>query len=209
MRTDRLHRRWSLEWRRGLALAAAGVLAAASALPAGGSDKTPPTASPRAVESNGRITLRPGGGLQDGFYPILQASHDQYALAPRGPGERVVIHKHRFRPKQERPADRFLVVAAAPAISLRLAAPPTWAASDSPEAHFRLALSPDCADSVSQWAAEHAAEEIALLIGGEVTTVHPGSTLASPGELQIPCSLKRPCRQLQKRLQGDVQDPRH
>ncbi|MCK4414181.1 MAG: hypothetical protein KAY32_11600 [Candidatus Eisenbacteria sp.] len=171
-----------------------------------GSDKTPPTASPAAVEPDGRVTLAPSPESQDGFYSILRASLDQYALGPPEAGQRIMIHKHRLMPKAERPPDRFIIVRTTPDVTLRLAAEPEWAQPDSAGAYFRLVLTPACADSLVQLAGEHEEQEIAIVVGGEVTAVRSCDALPTEGELQIPCSLKRPCRHIHERLRGDLQD---
>jgi hypothetical protein len=66
-------------------------------------------------------------GPPDGVYAVLRESAKEEDVKPLKDGEVLVVHRHRYRKKDEKEQPRFLVIRSAPDVKLNLVGEPNHA----------------------------------------------------------------------------------
>ena len=171
----------------------AGLLAALLAIglraSAWGQDQTPP---PKAVP--------------DGVYAVLRDSLNDKDLLPLKDGEALVADRHRYLKADDQEPPRFLAVRAAPDVDLDLAEAPKAVKEGDEVVRVLLKLQPKAAAALERLTSDQRGKQIAIILGGEVVTVHKVREVIKGGEVQItsctPGAAKYLLEQLQARREG-------
>ena len=153
--------------RRSACLLAVVLLAGGSA-PAGAKDNKPESAKK----------------LPDGVYAVLRDSDKEKDVLPLKDGEALVVDRHRYAKKDDQQPPRYLVVRSTPDVDLDLAG--AKADKDGEDVVcISLKLQPKAARALGQLTSDRATRQVAIVIGGEVVTVHKVREAIKGGEVQI------------------------
>ena len=170
----------------------AGLLAALLAIglraPAWGQDQTPPKTVP------------------DGVYAVLRDGPNDKDLLPLKDGEALVADRHRYLKADDQEPPRFLAVHAAPDVDLDLAEAPKAVKEGDEVVRVLLKLQPKAAAALERLTSDQRGKQVAIVVGGEVVTVHKVREVIKGGEVQItsctPGAAKYLLEQLQARREG-------
>jgi hypothetical protein len=122
--------------------------------------------------------------LPDGVYEVLAVEGDRAALPAPGPETRVLIHDRKYlRGGSEEPPD-YLLLRVPGYAPLDLARPPTQGMTEGRPV-LLLALEEDAGKALTELTSR--AERAAVVIGGDVVTVHRIRVPIEGGHLQISC----------------------
>ena len=152
--------------RRWTSLLVAAVWIAGSA-PASAQDKTPPKKLP------------------NGVYAVQRESLKEADVRPLKDGEVLVVDQHRYLKKDDKEPPRFLVVHAAPEVTLDLAGEPKAVKEGTEVVRILLKLQPKAAAALERLTSDHQGRQIAIVIGGEVVTTHKIRSVIKGGDVQI------------------------
>jgi preprotein translocase subunit SecD len=139
--------------------------------------------------------------LPNGFYGVLRDEPQQKDVLPVGENRIMVVNNHPYAPKESRGPPRYLVVHRSPDVPLVLASAPGAARDDSGSLRIQLQLATEQAEAVERFTRNHIGKQVAILVGGEVVTVHKIRDAIQGGKLQITCCAEGSCEYLLKQLQ--------
>jgi preprotein translocase subunit SecD len=135
----------------------------------------------RAPEGQG---ARPPAKLADGVYAVQRDSLKEKDLLPVQEDEVLLTDRHRYQAGTNDPP-RFLVVHTAPDVSLDLAGPPR-AQGDGPDVlRILLKLKPGATAALEKVTRARLGKQLAIVLGGEVVTVHKVREVIRGGDVQI------------------------
>ncbi len=156
--------------RRPLCLLAA-VLLIGNSAPTGAQDKTPekPQKAP------------------NGVYAVLRDGPKETDVRPLKGGEMLVVDRHPYRKETDQKARRFLVVHTTPDVPLDLAGAPKVDKDGDEVVRIMLKLRPKAATALERLTSERAGKQLAIVVGGEVVTVHKIRAVIKGGAVQITC----------------------
>jgi hypothetical protein len=157
--------------------------------------KSPPAAEEQPAEQK----------LPDGLYKVLREGPQKMDVLPAGRGEIVVINDHRYTSKGSRPAPQFLAVRRVPDVPLVLASAPKVVKGDSGLIRIELQLARAHADAMEQFTRNNKGGQTAVIIAGEVVTVHKIRDTITGGRCQVTCCAEGSCDYLLKHLRDKVQ----
>lgn len=128
---------------------------------------------------------RPARRLPDGVYAVLRDSLKEKDLLPLKGTEALVVNRYRFLKKADQQPPRFLVVRAAPDVELTLVGEPKAVKDGDEVVRILLKLQPKAAKALERLTTAHRGKQVAIIIGGEVVTVHKVREVIKGGEVQI------------------------
>jgi preprotein translocase subunit SecD len=138
--------------------------------------------------------------IADGVYAVLRESLKEKDVRPLKDGEVLVVDRHPYLKKDEKEPPRFLVVHAAPDVDLDLAGAPKAYKDDEEVVGVLLKLQPKAATALERLTSERVGKQIAIVVGGEVVTVHKIRAVIKGGEVQITCCAARSAKHLLEQL---------
>ena len=153
--------------RRSATLVAA--LLVAGSVPAWGQDKAPN--SPKTVP--------------DGVYAVLRDGHNEKDLLPLKDGEALVTDRFRYVKADDQKPPRFVVVRAAPDVDLDLAEAPKAVKEGDEVVRILLKLQPKAATALERLTSDQRGKQVAIVLGGEVVTMHKVREVIKGGDVQI------------------------
>lgn len=140
--------------------------------------------------------------LPDGVYAVLRESPKEDALLPLKQGETLVADRHRYQPKADKEAPRFLIVHNKPEVTLDLAGEPKAVKQGSDQLRLLLKLRPEPAAALEQLTQQQLGGHVAIILGGEVVTVHKIRAVIKGGDVQITSCTPGAAEYLLKQLQA-------
>ena len=144
----------------------------------------------------------PGKKLPDGVYAVLREGLQEKDVLPLKAGEALAVHRHRYLKDGEKEPPRFLAVRSAPDVLLDLAAEPKAVKEKEEVMRVLLKLRPKAAAALERLTRDHLGRPVAIVVGGEVVTVHKVRTVITGGDVQISSCAPGPAGYLLKQLQG-------
>jgi preprotein translocase subunit SecD len=123
--------------------------------------------------------------LPNGVYAVLRSSLKEKDVRPLKDGERLLIHRHRYLKTKDKVPPSFLVVRAAPDVDLDLAGPPKAEKEGEEVVRILLKLKPKAAKALERLTSGRDGKPIAIVLGGEVVTMHKVRAVIKGGDLQI------------------------
>ena len=123
--------------------------------------------------------------LPDGVYVVHRDGLSRQKQLPLEAGERLVEHHHRYLAKREGQPPRFVVVGRAPDVPLDLEGEPAAIKNGAEVVGISLKLKPKAAEALAKVTADNRGGQVALLIGGEVVTMHKVREPIRGGDVQI------------------------
>jgi hypothetical protein len=122
--------------------------------------------------------------LPDGVYAVRRDGLKKSAVLPLRGTEALVIHRHRYLKKGGEPP-RFVVVGTAPEVTLDLDGEPKAIKDGAEVVGILLKLRPKAARALERLTGRARPPQVAVVIGGEVVTVHKVRGAIKGGEVQI------------------------
>jgi preprotein translocase subunit SecD len=138
----------------------------------------------------------------DGVYAVLRQSPKKQDVLPLKEGEVLVLHRHRYLKKDDQEPPRFVVVRAAPDVDLDLAGEPKADKDGEGVLRILLKLQPKAATALERLTSERIGKQIAIVVGGEVVTVHKIRAAIKGGDVQITCCAAGSAKHLLEQLQA-------
>jgi hypothetical protein len=132
-----------------------------------------------------------------GVYAVQRDSLDRKAVLPVKDGEALVVNHHRYVKKGDKEPPGYVIVRSAPDVHLDLLGPPK-AIKDG----VLLTLKPKAATALERLTRERLGRQVAIVIAGEVVTMHKVRQVIEGGQVKItscsPGGAKYLIEQLQK-----------
>jgi preprotein translocase subunit SecD len=122
--------------------------------------------------------------LQSGLYKVLREGADEKAVLPTKDDETVAVNNHRYLKKDAKEPPVYLVVHKQPEVALVLAEAPK-VVKDEKGLQIRLQLHADQAKTMEQFTRDNKGNHLAVIIGGEVVTVHKIRDVITGGAVQV------------------------
>jgi preprotein translocase subunit SecD len=140
--------------------------------------------------------------LPDGVYAVERASTKEEDVLPLKEGEVLLVHRHRYLNNAEKEAPRFVVVGPRPAVTLDLIGEPRAVKEGADTVRILLKLQPKPAAALERLTKERIGREVAIILAGEVVTMHKIRDVIKGGEVQITSCAAGAADYLLERLQG-------
>lgn len=123
--------------------------------------------------------------LPNGVYAVLRESVREKDVLPIEAGEALIVHRSLYQKKDDKEPPRFLVVRPAPDVALDLAEEPRAVKEGDEVVRILLKLRPKAAAALERLTADRLGKHIAIVLGGEVATMHRIREVIRNGEAQI------------------------
>jgi preprotein translocase subunit SecD len=123
--------------------------------------------------------------LPDGIYAVQRDSPKEKDVLPLKDGEVLAVDHHRYLKNNETEPPRFLVVHSSPEVGLDLAGKPKAAKEDREVVRIFLKLQPKAATALERLTRAHVGRQVAIVLGGEVVTMHKIREVIKGGDVQI------------------------
>ncbi len=140
--------------------------------------------------------------LPDGVYAVLRDGEREKDLLPLKAGEVLAVDRHRYQKDEGKEPPRFLVVRPAPDVPFDLDGGPRADREGGEVVRIRLKLRPKAAAALERTTRDNRGRQLAILIGGEVVTVHKVRAVIANGDVQITSCAPGGAAYLLERLQA-------
>lgn len=154
----------------------------------------------QALDLPGETTSAPPKKSPDGIYAVLRQSVDQKQLLPLKPGEAIVVDHHRYLKKEQ--SAGYVVVQAAPEVSLDLVDAPKGVTERGEVVRILFRLTPTAATALERLTRVSPGRQLAIVLDGEVVTVHKVREVIKGGAVQITSCAPGGAAYLLKQLQA-------
>jgi preprotein translocase subunit SecD len=140
--------------------------------------------------------------LPDGVYAVKRDDVKEKAVLPLRAGEVLVVHRHRYLKKADNEPPRYLVVGPAPQVTLDLAEKPKAVKEEGKVVRILLKLQPKAAKALERLTSDQLNKQVAIILGGEVVTMHKVRTVIKGGDVQISSCTEGAAEYLLEQLQA-------
>jgi preprotein translocase subunit SecD len=140
--------------------------------------------------------------LPDGVYVVQRNDCKQKAVLPLRAGEALVVQHHRYLNKPANEPPRFVVVGTAPDVALVLDGKPKAIMDGTEVVGILLKLRPKAAGALERVTRQHRGGSVAIVIGGEVVTMHKVREAIRGGNVQITSCAPKAAGHLLKHLEA-------
>jgi hypothetical protein len=171
---------------RHFAWAVATLILGLSYAPASTQDKTP--AFPKKLPA--------------GVYAVLRESRKEKDVLPLKDGEFLVINRHRYVKKDNTEPSLFVVVRSSPDVELDLDGKPKAVKEGEEVVRILLKLKPKAAAALERVTTDSRGKQIAIVLDGEVVTMHKIRQVIKCGEVQISSCTAGAAKYLLEQLQA-------
>lgn len=121
----------------------------------------------------------------DGVYAVLRESVVEKEVLPLKDGEALVVHRHRYLKKDDKEPPRYLVVRTVPDVKLDLAGAPKSVKEGDEVVRILLKLRVKPAEALERLTRDRLGKQVAIVLGGEVVTMHKIRSVIKGGDVQI------------------------
>jgi preprotein translocase subunit SecD len=125
--------------------------------------------------------------LADGVHAVLREGTAEKDLMPLKDGEVLAVDRLLYAKKEDKKPSRYLVVRAAPDVELDLAGEPKAVKEGDEVIRILLKLQPKAAADLERLTKDNVGKQVAIILGGEVVTVHKIRNAIQGGEVQMSC----------------------
>lgn len=146
--------------------------------------------------------------LADGFYRVMRTYPDSASIAEKlDTGERMLKYNPTFLDPEDN-AEEVVIVRFEPSVPLQLAEPPSKVADRTERTKFWLgvSLTADAAKSFEKFTEENLGQRVAIVVGGEVITMHGIKEVIRGGKVQISRCGDNACEVLFRELSDNIDD---
>jgi len=125
------------------------------------------------------------GRLPDGLYRVMRLSNDEKGVGVLSSGERLLINDFHFLEPAERQEKEFVVLQTEPFIPFMLAESPTKDKDSAGKPKLYLQLDEAQIKPLEGFTRQNTGQKVAIVIGGEIVTVHKVREAITGGKIQI------------------------
>ena len=143
----------------------------------------------------------PAKKLPDGVYAVLRESAAEKDLLPLKDGEVLAVDRHLSAKKEEKEPPHYLVARATPDVELDLVGEPKAVKEGDEVVRILLKLQPKQAAALERLTADNVGKQVAIILGGDVVTVHKIRDTIKGGDVQISCCAPGSAKFLFEQLQ--------
>jgi preprotein translocase subunit SecD len=147
-------------------------------------------------------TPQPPKKVPNGVYAVLRESLKEKDVLPLKDGEALVVHQAQYLKKEEKEPPRYLVVHAAPEVVFDLAGKPKAVKEGTEVVRISLKLQPKAAAALERVTRDRLGGQVAIVLGGEVVTMHKIREVIKGGDAQISCCAAGAVNYLFEQLEG-------
>src|SRR5262249_31360995 len=140
--------------------------------------------------------------LPDGVYAVRRDALEKDGVLPLARGEALLVHAHRYQAKAGGLPPRFVVVGTAPDVALDLDGAPKAIEDGGEVVGILLKLRPKAAAALERLTGQRRGGSVAVVIGGEVVTMHKVREAIKGGEVKITSCAPRAAAYLLEQLQS-------
>jgi hypothetical protein len=140
--------------------------------------------------------------LPDGAYAVRREGLKEKDVLPLKDGEVLTVNRHRYLKDGDKEPPRFLVVRSAPDVPLDLAAEPKAVKEGEEVVRILVKLRPKAAAALERLTRDRLGRQVAIVVGGEVVTVHKVRAVIKGGDVQITSCAAGGAGYLLKQLQA-------
>ena len=123
--------------------------------------------------------------LPDGVYAVLREGAMEKDVLPLKKGEALAVQRHRYAKNDAKEPPRYLVVRTAPDVKFDLASEPKADKQGDEVVRILLKLKPAEAAALERLTAGRIGEKVAIILDGDVVTMHKIREAIQGGEVQI------------------------
>ncbi|MCI0459360.1 MAG: hypothetical protein L0Z62_20615 [Gemmataceae bacterium] len=145
--------------------------------------------------------------LPNGVYAVQRDSLREKDVLPLRDGEVLVVHQHRYVRNDAHEPARFLVVRSTPQVTFDLQGEPKAIREGTEVLRIMLKLQPKAATALERLTRDHQGRQIAIILGGEVATMHKIREVIQGGDVQITSCVAGAAGFLFKQLQAHPKNP--
>jgi preprotein translocase subunit SecD len=138
----------------------------------------------------------------DGVYAVERDGETEKSVLPLKEGEIMLVNRHRYQKNPGTEPPRYLVVRAAPDVALDLAGEAQADKDGDEVVAIRLKLRPKAAAALEKLTRDRRGKQLAIVVGGDVVTVHKVREVIPNGDVQITSCSPGGAEYLLKQLQG-------
>jgi preprotein translocase subunit SecD len=171
---------------RSVACVVVALILGGSNAPASAQDKTPKSSKK----------------LPAGVYAVLREGRKEKDVLPLKDGEALVVNRHRYLKKDDREPPLFVVVRSAPDVELDLDGQPKAVKEGEEVVHILLKLKPKAAAALERVTTDSPGKQLAVVLSGEVVTMHKIREVIKGGEVQISSCAAGAAKYLLEQLQA-------
>ncbi|MBF0548142.1 MAG: hypothetical protein HQM08_27145 [Candidatus Riflebacteria bacterium] len=139
--------------------------------------------------------------LANGLYLVLRQADEQKMLKPESKSEIVLINDGRFLEPAERNPTNFIVVRTDKFVPIILTGEPKKGTDDKGKLSIGLQLAPEQVTPLENLTGKNLGKSMAIVIGGQVVTVHKIKSAIVGGQIQITRCANTGCKVLFSVLQ--------
>jgi len=123
--------------------------------------------------------------LAKGVYAVLRESLREKEVLPLKDGETLLVHRARYLKKDDKEPPRYVVVRSTPDVALDLVGAPKAVKEGDEVVRILLKLAPRAATALEDLTSKRVGGQVAIVIGGEVVTMHKIRGVIRGGDVQI------------------------
>ncbi|MDM7916847.1 MAG: hypothetical protein ACE15D_06100 [Candidatus Eisenbacteria bacterium] len=138
--------------------------------------------------------------LRDGLYPVLWESANADSAALRAPGHVVLPYDRLYTGSKEREPRTWLAIDTTSTVPLLLEGEPEARADETGRALLSVTLAHEQVGPLESFTRDHLGRPVAILLDGEVVTMHKVRTVIQDGRMQITRCDSNTCEVLRSRL---------
>jgi hypothetical protein len=140
--------------------------------------------------------------VPDGVYAVRRESIKKEDVLPLKEGEVLILNRRRFPKNDAKEPLRFLVVRSAPEVTLDLADDPKAVKEGTEVVRIAVKLQPKAAAALERLTRDQLGRQIAIVLGGEVVTMHKVRQIIKGGDAQITSCVAGAANYLLEQLQA-------
>jgi hypothetical protein len=139
---------------------------------------------------------------RDGVYEVLRESLEEKDVLPLKEGEVLAMDRHPYLKAGEKEPPVYLAIRISPDVELALATPPKSVKDGDEVVRILLKLEPKSATALERLTTDRVGKKVAIVLGGEVVTVHKIREVIKGGEVQITSCAAGAAKYLLEQLQA-------
>jgi preprotein translocase subunit SecD len=171
---------------------------------AGPASAGPASADPQTDRRSTVAVAPTTGPSHSGLHLVRRRAATADSLRPLADGECLAVYTRSFQEPDATAPPEYLALSIRPEVRLDLASSPTEDADSSGRTLLRIQLRPEGSLDLERMTRDNQGRSVAVVIAGEVITVHKIRAVLSDGRIQVSCCSPDACGYLLRRLRESL-----